>query len=192
MEDSDNVLLNAADRNNIDAVPWTRGVPSARRTLPLCEQGGARNEEGNRHTSFPAAMVTILPFFAMRLATTEEAEAVHPSAPPRDKVTISCPSWLALSRASMITDTTLSELRRHRVPYGMLTFIGRGSVAAKNTVSGDRGLVGNTSDIVWIVRISSDDTLEFQKMRLNSCVVCARVLSKLTATWVPCPKRAGR
>jgi hypothetical protein len=105
-------------------------------------------------------MVTILPFFAMRLATTEEAEAVHPSAPPRDKVTISCPSWLALSRASMITDTTLSELRRHRVPYGMLTFIGRGSVAAKNTVSGDRGLVGNTSDIVWIVRISSDDTLE--------------------------------
>lgn len=42
----------------------------------------------------------------------------------------------------------------------MLTFIGRGSVAAKNAVSGDRGLVGNTSDIVWIVRISSDDTLE--------------------------------
>lgn len=39
--------------------------------------------------SLPAAIVTILPERAMREATVEVVDSVHPSEPPKDKVMIS-------------------------------------------------------------------------------------------------------
>lgn len=110
-------------------------------------------------TSFPAAIVTIFPDLAIRLATTAAADAVQPSAPPRDKVRMSCPSSTPRNSASTMTVVPCQQLFCFQRSKNSLTIIFYESIAAKDAIRGQSGIRCHTKDVKRVPWVSTNDSL---------------------------------
>jgi hypothetical protein len=98
-------VVGGRDGNGVNGIAGARSKPRARRTLQMAVNYSVGRRGERRHTSFPAAIVTILPEAAILLDTTEPVPTVHPSEPPRLMVRISMPSLTPISKPSTMTNT---------------------------------------------------------------------------------------
>lgn len=120
---------------------------------------GAEEYHDPEAPSLPAAMVTIIPWLAIRLATTALEEVDQPSAPPRERVRISFPSLTPRRRASTITvRERKSEHLKQKSQFEMLTLFSSGAIATENTVTRQKGVRSNTKHAIGIARLSSDSS----------------------------------
>jgi hypothetical protein len=115
--------------------------------------------------SLPAAMVTTLPLAEIRLETTALVLSVQPSTPPRDIVRMSWPSLTPRSSASTRTvgefsDALVSEVTGH-------TIVCHRPFTAKDTISRDGSLVGDTANVEFVLWVRTDDTLLFSLQHMQ-------------------------
>lgn len=102
--------------------------------------------------------VTIRPFATMRDATTPVVVSVHPEETPNERVIMSFPSWYARIKAEI---TMLLFLHKQPPSNDMRNSfnvrVWSHSGASKHSIGGKRSLVCDTSDIVGVSRLRSND-----------------------------------